>query len=214
MEHIARACKGKGGRPPGGLPGCAETCFHASGGAGVRLADREEIEALIARVALGDRAAFRSLYGATSAKLHGLLIRILRDEAEAEDVLQDVYVKIWHNAGRYAANGLSPMTWLITIARNAGIDRLRARPRAAADAPMDPADPAPGPEAAAIAAGEARRIAACLGELEPERAAAVRGAYLDGLSYEALAARHGVPLNTMRTWLRRSLIRLKECLSR
>jgi RNA polymerase sigma-70 factor (ECF subfamily) len=178
------------------------------------MSGREEIEALIARVALGDRSAFRALYGATSAKLHGLLIRILGDETEAEDVLQDVYVKVWHNAGRFAANGLSPMTWLITIARNAGIDRLRARRRFAGEAPADAADPAPGPEAAAVAAGEARRIAACLEELEPDRAAAVRGAYLDGLTYEALASRHGVPLNTMRTWLRRSLIRLRECLSR
>ncbi|MCU0912504.1 MAG: sigma-70 family RNA polymerase sigma factor [Rhodobacteraceae bacterium] len=175
---------------------------------------RDDIEAWIARAALGDRAAFEALYAATSAKLYGLLIRILKDEAEAEDVLQDVYVKIWHNAGRYAANGMSPMTWLITIARNAGIDRLRARPRPLAAESAEAPDPAPGPEAAAIAAGEARRIAACLAELEPDRAAAVRGAYLDGLSYEALARRHGVPLNTMRTWLRRSLLRLRECLSR
>lgn len=178
------------------------------------MSGREEIEALIARVALGDREAFATLYAGTSAKLFGLLIRMLRDEAEAEDVLQDVYVKVWSNAGRYAANGLSPMTWLIAIARNAGIDRLRARPRRAADQPADAPDPAPGPEAAAIAAGEARRIVACLGELDPGHAAAVRGAYLDGLSYEALARRHGVPINTMRTWLRRSLIRLRECLGR
>ena len=176
--------------------------------------EREQIEAWIARVALGDRSAFEALYAATSAKLYGLLIRVLKDEAEAEDVLQDVYVKIWHNAGRYAANGLSPMTWLITVARNAGIDRLRARPRLGPAEPAEAPDPAPGPEAAAIAAGEARRIAACLGELEPDRAAAVRGAYLNGLSYEALARRHAVPLNTMRTWLRRSLLRLRECLSR
>lgn len=175
---------------------------------------REEIEALIARTALADRAAFAALYAATSAKLYGLLIRILQDEAEAEDVLQDVYMKIWRGAGRYAANGLSPMTWLITVARNAGIDRLRARPRLSDAEPAEAPDPAPGPEAAALAAGEARRIAACLAELEPDRAAAVRGAYLDGLSYETLAERHGVPLNTMRTWLRRSLIRLRECLAR
>lgn len=178
------------------------------------MSGREEIEALIARVALGDRAAFSALYAATSAKLNGVLIRILQDRAEAEDVLQDVYVKIWRNAGRYAANGLSPMTWLITIARNAGIDRLRARPRVAGGEVPDAPDPAPGPEAAAVAASEARRIAACLGELEADRAAAVRGAYLDGMSYEDLARRHAVPLNTMRTWLRRSLIRLRECLAR
>jgi RNA polymerase sigma-70 factor (ECF subfamily) len=180
-----------------------------------RMAGREEIETLIGRVGLGDRAAFDALYSATSAKLFGLLIRILRDRAEAEDVLQDVYVKVWRNAGRYAANGLSPMTWLLAIARNAGIDRLRARRHAEGSEAAEAApDPAPGPEAAAIAASEARAIAACLGELEPDRAAAVRGAYLDGLTYEMLAERHNVPLNTMRTWLRRSLMKLKDCLTR
>jgi RNA polymerase sigma-70 factor (ECF subfamily) len=182
------------------------------------LAGGEKIEALIARVALGDRAAFTALYAATSAKLYGLALRILRDEAEAQDALQEAYVKVWHNAGRYAVNGLSPMTWLITVARNAAIDRLRRRPRAEAlleeEASEMAADGSPGPEAAAVAASERRRIAECLAELEPARAAAVRGAYLEGLSYEALAARHGVPLNTMRTWLRRSLLKLRECLTR
>ncbi|WP_284265684.1 sigma factor-like helix-turn-helix DNA-binding protein, partial [Roseicyclus amphidinii] len=76
------------------------------------------------------------------------------------------------------------------------------------------AAPGPTPEASAIAAGEARRIMDCLGELPEDRAAAVRGAYLDGLAYQELADRHAVPLNTMKTWLRRSLISLRECLSR
>ncbi|NJM82721.1 MAG: RNA polymerase subunit sigma, partial [Tabrizicola sp.] len=74
------------------------------------------------------------------------------------------------------------------------------------------ADPAPHAETRLAAQGEARRIADCLGQLEPDRAAAVRGAYLSGLSYADLAQRHAVPLNTMRTWLRRSLLKLKECL--
>lgn len=179
------------------------------------MSSRDEIEALIARVALADRAAFSALYAATSAKLFGLVLRVLKDRAEAEDVLQDIYIKIWHNAGRYRANGLSPMTWLITVARNAAIDRLRARPRVApADSRPEAPDPAPGPEAAAIAASEARRIVDCLAELPPDRAAAVRGAYLDGQSYEALAERFAVPLNTIRTWLRRSLLSLRECLAR
>ncbi len=179
------------------------------------MSTREEIEALIARVALADRAAFRVLYSATSAKLFGVVLRILGERAEAEDVVQEVYVKVWHGAGRYAANGLSPMTWLIAIARNAAIDRLRARPRGMAQAEVpETADPAPGPEAQAVAASERRRIEACLGELEADRAEAVRGAYLDGLSYDDLARRHGVPLNTMRTWLRRSLLKLRECLTR
>ena len=175
-----------------------------------------EIEALIEAVASGDRPAFEALYSATSAKLYGVALRVLRDRAEADDVLQETFLRIWNNADRYVATGLSPMTWLITIARNLAIDKLRARRRPMAD--MDDAaelpDARPGPEAAAIAAGEAARIGACLDELPTERADAVRGVYLDGATYQELATRHGVPLNTMRTWLRRSLMRLKECLSR
>ena len=179
-----------------------------------------EIEAMIGRIALGDRAAFGSLYDATSAKLFGTCLRVLNNRAEAEDALQEIYVKVWHNAGRYQVNGLSPMTWLITIARNHAIDRLRLRRRAEArgggdmDAVAEMADTAPGPEALALASSEAGRIDRCMTELEPERAAAVRSAYLTGDSYAELAERHGVPLNTMRTWLRRSLMRLKECLTR
>jgi RNA polymerase sigma-70 factor (ECF subfamily) len=175
-----------------------------------------DIEALIARVALGDRVAFTELYDATSAKLFGVCLRVLNDRQEAEDALQEVFVRVWHKAGRYSANGLSPMTWLITLARNLAIDRLRARkaPSDGLDAMPELADAAPTPEAAAIAASERARIAGCLAELAPDRADAVRGAYLDGATYQELADRYGVPLNTMRTWLRRSLLKLRDCLSR
>ncbi|MGI1663448.1 sigma-70 family RNA polymerase sigma factor [Palleronia sp. KMU-117] len=175
-----------------------------------------DIEALIARVALGDRAAFAALYDATSAKLFGVCLRVLNDRHEAEDALQEVFVRVWHKAGRYSANGLSPMTWLITLARNIAIDRLRARkaPADGLDAMPELADAGPTPEAAAIAASESARIAGCLAELEPGRADAVRRAYLDGATYQELADRYAVPLNTMRTWLRRSLLKLRECLSR
>lgn len=175
-----------------------------------------EIEDLIGRVAAGDRAAFLALYDRTSAKLFGTCLRVLNDRADAEDVLQEVYVKVWRNAGRYSANGLSPMTWLIAVARNAAIDRLRARRAPAEDVEemAGLADAGPTPEAAAIAASDRARIRACLDELEADRAGAVRGAYLEGMTYQQLADRHGVPLNTMRTWLRRSLLKLRECLSR
>jgi len=175
-----------------------------------------DVEDMILSVAGGDRTAFLSLYDATSAKLFGVCLRVLNDRAEAEDVLQEVFLKVWRNADRYTANGLSPMTWLITVARNAAIDRLRARkPSTDDDSALERmAASGPGPEASAIAAGEARRIAECLGELDPRRADAVRGAYLDGQSYNDLARRFDVPLNTMRTWLRRSLQSLRECLSR
>ncbi len=176
----------------------------------------EEINELIARVALGDRDAFRRLYRATSAKLFGICLRILRDRGEAEDALQEVYVKIWQNAKSYATDRYSPMSWLIAIARNHAIDRIRAKRPAAADIDdaIDVSDGALDPEQAAVARSESHRIDNCLDELEEMRANAVRGAYLDGYSYLELAERHGVPLNTMRTWLRRSLIKLKECLER
>lgn len=177
---------------------------------------RSDIEALIAQVSLGNRQAFSDLYDATSAKLFGVCLRVLKNRAEAEDALQDVYVRIWQKAGRFVPGTYSPMTWLITLARNLAIDRLRARKAPARDVEemYDLRDTGPTPEAAAIAGSELERIRACLDELEPDRAAAVKGAYLDGDTYADLAERHDVPINTMRTWLRRSLLKLKDCLNR
>lgn len=180
------------------------------------MSSREEIEGHIARCALGDREAFAALYQATSAKLFGICLRVLNSRAEAEDALQEIYVKIWRNAGRYRAGTYSPMTWLITIARNHAIDRLRARRTRGGgiEEAETVADGAPGPEALAIADSERGRLVTCLAELPEDRAQAVRLAYLHGETYADLAARFGVPLNTMRTWLRRSLMKLKECLLR
>lgn len=176
----------------------------------------DDIAKLIVRTGLRDRAAFDLLYRHTAAKLFGICLRILKDRAEAEEALQEVFVKIWTKADRFAVSELSPISWLAAVARHHAIDRLRIRRPAGAslDIAGELADPAPGPEAQAIAGAERARIHGCLGELAPERAAAVRAAYLDGDSYAELAARHGVPLNTMRTWLRRSLMKLKECLER
>lgn len=176
----------------------------------------DEITKLIFRTALRERAAFDLLYRHTSAKLFGVCLRVLKDRAEAEEALQEVYVKIWTKADRFAASDLSPITWLVAVARNHAIDRLRARkaPTKELDEASAVADPAPNPEAMAQAGSERRRIDACLAELEADRATAVRGAYLNGDSYAELAARFDVPLNTMRTWLRRSLLKLRECLER
>jgi len=173
-----------------------------------------ELSDLIARVSLGDRAAFRAVYDTTSAKLFGVCLRILRDRAAAEDCLQEVYVKIWQNASKYTVSGYSPITWLAAIARNDAIDRIRARKPLASniDDAVDIASNAPDPESAAVAGSEMGRIEDCLGKLKPGQAGAVRGAYLDGYSYQDLATRYKMPLNTMRTWLRRSLISLRECL--
>ncbi len=174
-----------------------------------------EIAELIARCALRDRTAFRLLYERTSAKLFGVVLRILKDRSEAEEAIQEVFVKVWQRADRYVAGGYSPISWLVAVARNHALDILRARRPAAddIDVALEIPDAGPDPEQAAENSDERGRIDHCLGQLEGEKAEAVRGAYLDGYSYDELAERFDVPLNTMRTWLRRSLIKLKECLS-
>ena len=175
----------------------------------------DDVSLLISRIALKDREAFRALYSATSAKLFGVCLRVLKNRAEAEEVLQDIYVKIWLNADKYQVSGYSPITWLVAISRNLCIDRLRAR-RPAADEiseALEIADQSATPEQTALLKGETGRLVNCLEQLHPERAMAVKAAYMEGHSYQDLAALLGQPLNTVRTWLRRSLISLRKCLS-
>lgn len=177
----------------------------------------DPIGALLIRIAGGDRVAFRDIYTAASPKLMGVLMRILGSRSEAEDALQEVYTRIWARARRYDPDMGRGMSWLIAVTRNLAIDRLRARPAEARrsvhdeDAATRIPDGRPGAEAGLIALGQARAVVDCMETLEPDRAAAVKGAYLQGLSYQDLAERHAVPLNTMRTWLRRALLRLREC---
>ncbi len=176
----------------------------------------DNLTQLLSRVALGDRVAFRRLYDSTSAKLFGVCLRVMRNRSDAEDVLQETYVKIWHNAGKFQVSGASPISWLAAIARNQAIDRLRARKPEALDIEdaFDVAVEGAGPEFETMAAADSARLTRCLDELKPDRAQAVKSAYLDGYSYKELAEHHGLPLNTVRTWLRRSLLSLRECLLR
>ena len=175
-----------------------------------------ELSDLIARVALKDRAAFRLLYDRTNAKLFSVALRILRDRAAAEDSVQEVYVKIWNNAEKYTVSGYSSITWLAAIARYDAIDRLRSRKNQAVDLDeiAEVASDAADPEAVSVETSEMRRVNSCLNELKPDHAQAVRSAYVDGFSYQELADRYKMPLNTVRTWLRRSLQSLKACLER
>lgn len=170
---------------------------------------------MISRAAIGDKAAFSDLYDATSGKLLGVCLRVLKDRSGAEDALQETFIKIWRYADRYNSNGMRPMTWLITIARNTSIDKLRTRKATddLAEVESSLAASGPTPEQSAITGGEVARIIECMEQLCDDKRAAVRGAYLEGLSYAELAVRFDVPLNTMRTWLRRSLASLRECLA-
>lgn len=179
------------------------------------MTDHSQIEALIVKVALADRDAFSALYDMTSAKLFSVCLKVLNDQQAAEDALQDSYIKIWNKADQYHSNGMSPMTWLITIARNTSIDHLRndLAKQNIVDKLPELVDEMNDPEAYSMALSRNAKLELCLEELEDDKAEAVCGAYLYGFSYAELAKRYRIPLNTVRTWLRRSLSKLKRCLS-
>ena len=174
--------------------------------------------AAIDRVAEGSSAALGELYDRTAAKLFGICLRILKDRGEAEDALQEVYVSIWRRADSFDAARASPITWLATIARNRAVDRLRAAGRPRPAAPIEEASDVADSAADALTlleAGEDRaRLMNCVDELEARQSGAIRAAFFEGATYAELASRADVPLPTMKSWVRRGLIRLRECLGR
>ncbi|MGF1544193.1 MAG: sigma-70 family RNA polymerase sigma factor [Parvularculaceae bacterium] len=175
--------------------------------------EKRRIDRLIARVGLKDRQAFDELYDATAPKLYAVALRVLKNEALAEEALQETYVKIWRRADRFSAGRASPMSWIITVARNCAIDVLRRQK----EQPLDVresliVDEGPTPEAAAIAASEGRALARCLEELPADRARLVRAAFFQGASYREIAETTGSPLGTVKSWMRRSLIALRDCI--
>ena len=174
-----------------------------------------ELVSLLAAVAKGDEPAFEKLYAATSAKLYGVVLRILRRPELADEVMQEAYLKIWNGAAQFDASLASPITWMVAIARNRAIDLVRKKTDVSVedmpDAPELAAD-VPDPLAVRERSEDARRLLDCLGRLEPEQRQLVLLAYYDGLSREQLAARFKRPVNTIKTWLRRSLLAVRECL--
>lgn len=176
---------------------------------------RERLVEALSRVAAGERTALHQVYEMTSAKLFGVCLRISQNREGAEDILQDVYIKVWNRAGRFDASRASPITWLCTIARNAAIDWRRAS-----------GGPVSVPEAAAaniadeslsadmlIEQDQSRaRIFFCLDQLEIQHGKAIRSAFFDGVTYSDLATQMNVPLGTMKSWVRRGMMRLKECI--
>jgi RNA polymerase sigma factor (sigma-70 family) len=177
---------------------------------------RSQLTAALARVAGGDRAALQIVYEDTSAKLFGVCLRILNDRSEAEDVLQEVYLTVWRKASGFDPARASPITWLVAIARNRSIDRLRAGAGGRRMEPIDAAeevrDPAPAALELVEASQQASRLGMCLEQLEPRQAVAIRAAFMDGNTYDELAERMSVPLGTMKSWIRRGLLKLRDCL--
>ena len=179
---------------------------------------RKQLSEALQRAGRGEKPALESIYLATSAKLFGICLRILGDRQEAEDVLQEVYVSVWRRAGSFDPARASPITWLATLARNRAIDRLRALKRTAGFQPVEAAaevaDARPDALAGLETREDARRLAGCIGELEDRTQTAIRSAFFGALTYSDLASKEGVPLGTIKSWIRRGLMKLKECLQR
>ena len=178
--------------------------------------ERMKLTWALAKVAAGEVEALEEVYRRTGAKLLGVISRIVHDAQEAEDVLQEVYLTIWRRAGSFdPGRGVSPITWLAAIARNRAIDRLRsgkARPVQPIEAADNIADDAPSAFERLSRLEDGQRLAACLEGLEANRARAIRTAFFDGLTYEAVAGRLGAPVGTVKSWIRRGLAELKACL--
>jgi RNA polymerase sigma-70 factor (ECF subfamily) len=181
-------------------------------------AERDQLRHWLVGTASGDRGAFENLYSRTSAKLFGVCLRILHERSEAEEVLQDVYLTIWRKAGQYDGDRASPITWLAMIARNKSIDRLRSGRIDRAALPIDLAaqlaDEGISASALAEAAAEGKRLHNCLDELSGEQRGAIRVAFFEGCTYEEIAERSDTPLGTIKSWIRRGLLKLKDCLQR
>jgi len=174
-----------------------------------------ELVWLLEAVAKGDEAAFERLYAATRAKLYGVVLRILRRADLTDEVMQDTYLRIWRGAGEFDATIATPITWMVAIARNRALDVIRKKTEASIEdepAAMDAAGEEPNPLARREMTEELRRLLGCLGQLDEERRRMVLLAYYSGWSRDQLAVQFDAPANTIKTWLRRSLLEIRECL--
>ncbi|MGH8209621.1 MAG: sigma-70 family RNA polymerase sigma factor [Steroidobacteraceae bacterium] len=175
-------------------------------------------EALLAQVALGNREAFGALYRGTANRLFGICLRVLAERSEAEDALQDVFTTVWRKAAQFDATRASATAWLAMIARNKAIDRLRSLPARQMWSNIELApeleDPGASPPQQAQAATDRVQLERCLDLLEPRRRSLIRAAFFDGCTYEELATRIQAPLGSIKSWIRRGLLQLRECLDR
>jgi RNA polymerase sigma-70 factor (ECF subfamily) len=188
--------------------------MNEAGGGRPRSLASEELSGLMQRVAARDAASLRTLYERTSGKLYGICLRLLGDETEAQDVLQEVYVTVWQKARMFESVRASPISWLATIARNRAIDRLRARRPGTEEieAANDVVDERTSSIDIVEEADDAARLRRCMEQLDERARTMIRAAFFDGASYPELARREHVPLPTMKSWIRRGLQRLRGCL--
>jgi RNA polymerase sigma-70 factor (ECF subfamily) len=180
-------------------------------------APQDRLAELLSRSALGDRVAFEQLYGATRAKLFAVSLRIVRERALAEEALQDSFVSIWHHASDYARSKGAPTTWMAAIVRNRSLDLVR-RAREIPDVDdvlaSQLVDESAHPALDAEAHARAHTLELCLKELDAEQRQSIALAFFHGLTHSELAAHLRRPLGTVKTHVRRGLIKLRDCLMR
>ena len=184
------------------------------------MTDSEALAQQLARVALGDKVAFRRVYEMTSTHLFGIALRILNRRDAAEDVLQDAFVSVWHHAGIYNASTSQPMTWLISIVRNKALDVVRSAPVRRETALLqnevgdyrDIADERPNPLELLMQATQSLAIQDCMESLDAAQRQSLALAYYHGLSHSEVAEQIHAPLGTVKSWVRRGLERLKHCM--
>ena len=172
---------------------------------------------LLARTALADQKSFAEIYRLTSAHLYAVALRIVRDAASAEEILQESFVNVWHHAGSYVAARSQPLTWLTSIVRNRCLDQLRRREIDTIT--MDDEEEGimvaaedPSPLEMLLSGADARAVGACVETLEAGQKQAIALAFFQGLSHSELAAHLRQPLGTVKSWVRRGLERLRACL--
>jgi RNA polymerase sigma factor (sigma-70 family) len=180
------------------------------------LLNDSEVGEVIKRCAGGDRSALKRLFDTESPRMIGVAERILRRRALAEEATQDAFVLLWRRASSFDETRGSGRTWLYTILRNRALNILRDERRtdlSGEERDFDSVSEEDDPETVVVKLGEASRLRACLEKLEPERRQAILLAYVRGLSHGELAGMLGIPLGTIKSWIRRSMVTLKECLT-
>lgn len=176
-------------------------------------------EHLLVRTAAADRRAFHALYQLCAPQMFAVLLRILPRRDIAEEALQDAFVRIWQQAGSYRESKGRALTWMITIARNRALDILRrqhgeqALPQEVAEAEPQPATTEHDPVLAAQWTADSARLRHCMDELEASQANSIRLAYLRGYSHSEVATSLAAPLGTVKSWIRRGLASLKDCVN-
>jgi RNA polymerase sigma-70 factor (ECF subfamily) len=175
----------------------------------------ESLEDCLVGIAAGNAGSLRALYDQIGLHLIAVAARIVKRRDKAEDVVQDAFVSIWRRAADWSPERGSARTWIVSIVHHRAIDVARRDARlmpADDDALAAIPDPAEDPFASAVLGEDARRLQQCLGQLDANAQTAIRLAYWEGLTHEALAARLETPVGTVKSWIRRGLQRLKTCL--